>query len=86
MTFYFILINNWFEDDLIGFKMIKLPINEVIQLKMKRSCFYLDTDDRVHVDARQMPGLYHGDADLIVLGCEAVKTPPTSARTTGWYI
>ena len=41
----------------------------------------LDTDDGVHVDPGEMPGLYHGDADLVVLRCQTVG--PCSARADG---
>jgi hypothetical protein len=31
---------------------------------------YLNTDDRIHVESRQLPGLYDGDAHLKVLGLQ----------------
>ena len=36
---------------------------------------HLDADHGVHVDAGQVAGLDHGDADLEVLGGEAVGRP-----------
>ena len=43
----------------------------------------LHTDDGVHVDPCEVPGLYHGDADLVVLRCQTVG--PCSARADGWH-
>ena len=46
---------------------------------------YLDTDHGVHVEPGQLPGLYHSDADLIVLGLESVVPGAPRLRPEGEY-
>ena len=43
---------------------------------------YLDTADWVHVETRQLPGLYHSDAYLVILGLQRVVPGTSRLRPT----
>ena len=46
----------------------------------------LDTDDGVHVEASELPGLYHSDADLVVLRLEGVVPGAPRLRPAGTQV
>ena len=46
----------------------------------------LDTDDGVHVDPGEVSGLYHGDADLVVLRLQGVVPGAPRLRPADTHI